>query len=103
MRRKVSDTDIVWLHLSLADKVYSPEEWGSDHLLIPVLLHPFFLIGIHLMQQRLLIIVILIAILVHLRIILPVILVHVFNLLLAFCKRPVDFFKPGFYFFCHVR
>ena len=55
------------------------------------------------MQQRLLIVVILISVLVHLGIVLPVIIVHIFNLFLSVQQRLADLGKTRQQLFQHKR
>ena len=54
------------------------------------------LVGVDLVKKCLLVIEIFVAILVHLRIVLPVILMHSFDILLSFQNGLADMGDPGF-------
>ena len=83
--RKISDPYIKLFRFffSLITKIHSSEKRRIQHLLQPVEIHLLLLVCIDLMEQGLLIVKILIAVLVHLRIVFPVILMHPLNIFLS--------------------
>ena len=96
---EIANPDIERLRciLPVKNKIHPAEERRILHALVPVL-HPQFLrICIRLLQKRLLIIIILVSVLVHFRIIVPVVLVHIFNFFLPFTEIPADLIKSFFY------
>ena len=101
---KIPDPDIERLRriLSVKDKIHPAEERRIHHALVPVLHLQFLCICIRLLQKRLLIIVILVSILVHFRIIVPVVLVHIFNFFLPFMEIPADLIKSFLYLKSHI-
>ena len=80
---KISDSDvkIFWLVFSVIDKFYTSKKWCIQHTFQTPAHFPVLLIGIHLHFQRLLVVIVLISILVHFRVIVPVIFIHTVNVL----------------------
>ena len=60
------------------------------------------LVGVYLLKKCLLIVIIFVSILVHFRIIFPVIVVHVMDFLLPLQKGFLQCKKPVFYFFGYI-
>ena len=54
------------------------------------------------MKKRLLIVIVLISVLVHLRIVFPVILMHIFNLFLSLIQLLLKLNKPVLQFFLYI-
>ena len=98
---KISDADVKNLRflISLVAEIHSSEKRRIQHFPKTVLQLQLLLIGIDLMEQSLLVVKIFIAVLVHLRVVLPVILMHFINFFLAFQKGFVNGKDPLPYFF----
>ena len=90
--RKVSDSNIKNLRfvLSFVNEIHSSKERRIYHPAKSLLQDQLFFICGNLTEQCLLVIIIFIAILVHLCIIFPVILMHSLDFLLAFYQRKTD-------------
>ena len=68
----------------LKEKILSSEIWGVDHFLKALFFHQTFIVRINFSEKCLLIIIIFITILIHLRIVFPVVFMHVLDFFLAF-------------------
>ena len=102
---KIADADIenFRLIIPVIAEIHTPEERRIQHFPEAAPQKKLLLIRIHLMQQRLLIVVILISVLVHLGIVLPVIIVHIFNFFLSVQQRLTDLGKTRLQLFQHKR
>ena len=100
---KIPDPNIDGLRIffSLKPEIHSSKEGGAQHTLITVPFAKDLLIGVHLVEKGLLVVVILIAVLVHIRIVFPVIFVHGGDLFFSFSKRVLHCFQTAFQLFCH--
>ena len=101
---KISNSDIKWLRLifSLKYKVNPPEKRRILHPLKPVLKLQLLCICIRLLEKGLTVVIFLITILIHLRIVLPVILMHIFNFFFTFIQIMINLIKSVLYLNGHI-
>ena len=99
--RKIADTDIknLGFFFILITKIHTGKIGGIQHFQQSSPHLHLCLVGIDLCQECLLIIEILITVLIHLRIIFPVILMHAFNFFFTFENRTVNSANPVLQFF----
>ena len=92
LRRKIADSDVKTFafFFPLKEKIHSSEIWGVDHFLKALFFHQTFIVRINFSEKCLLIIIIFITILIHLRIVFPIIIMHALNLFFSFKKQCVD-------------
>ena len=102
--RKIPDADIKSLRvlLSVIEEIHPAEKRRIQHSLQTVFHTEILLIGIDLMEQCLLIVEIFIAVLVHFRVVFPVILMHALDVFLPLGNLPVQFVHTVFQFFFHL-
>ena len=95
---KISDSNIKNLRLLIPFKyeIHSSKERGIQHFTKSFSQMDLLLVGVDLVKKCLLVIEIFVTILVHLRIVLPVILMHSFDILLSFQNGLADMGDPGF-------
>ena len=99
--RKITDTDIKSLgfFFILITEIHTGKIGGIQHFQQSSPHLHLRLVGIDLCQESLLIIEILITVLIHLRVIFPVILMHAFNFFFTFENRTVNSANPVLQFF----
>ena len=102
--RKICDTNIKNLRLfvALITEIHSSEEWGIHHFTESAPQFDLLIACIDLMEKRLLIIKIFIAILVHLCVVFPVVLVHPFDFFLTCFYGIIQLSDPVTQSFCHM-
>ena len=95
---EISDSNIKDLRLLIPFKyeIHSSKERGIQHFTKSFSQMDLLLVGVDLVKKCLLVIEIFVTILVHLRIVLPVILMHSFDILLSFQNGLADMGDPGF-------
>ena len=95
---EISDSNIKNLRLLIPFKykINPSKERGIQHFTKSFSQMDLLLVGVDLVKKCLLVIEIFVTILVHLRIVLPVILMHSFDILLSFQNGLADMGDPGF-------
>ena len=102
--RKVCNSDIKDLRLivALITEIYSSKKWRIHHFPEPAPQLDLLIACINLMEKCLLVIKVLIAVLIHLCVVFPVVLVHPFDFFLTCFYGIIQLSDPVTQSFCHM-